>query len=350
MTIAANLGAFRMDGSRRRRWEIQRDSGIVGIPSNDCATCDPVLETARMVGAVRDGEPGALTRAPWFDTRDQYVVPQLTRDALALDVSKPVAEYREALALGIDTRPVLLGPISFLLLATMGDAPRLEILDQVMAIYAEAISRLAREGATWVQLDEPMLVTDISPDAQAAYGWAYAVLAGMPGAPKLLVATYFGGLGDNIALAALFPVAGLHVDLVRAPEQLDGILRALPHDRVLSAGVIDGRTVWRTDIEGAYRTLERIAYTRGTERLWVAPSCSLRYVPAEMSGPWRFDAEVRTWLTFGQEKLTEVAVLARAVDTGDLSAPEFDAGRRAAAAQRIAPAAFHEIIANLGVE
>jgi len=359
---------------RRRHWELQRDRGIASIPSNDFSLYDHVLDAAVMLGAIPDryatlrddpvalyfamargrqdarADVPAMEMTKWFDTNYHYIVPELSRNTVfSVASTKPVDEYLEARALGIDTRPVLLGPVSFLLLAKMADGSPLELLDRLLPVYAELLSRLRAAGASWVQLDEPMLVTDIAgkdagndaggADAAArvpaAYRRAYAALRAAAPELRLLIATYFGGVGDNLELAASLPVDGIHVDLVRAPGELDAVLRAWPADRVLSAGVVDGRNVWRTDLDAALAVLRRIADARGSERLWVGTSCSLLHVPVDLSLEERLDPEIRSWLAFGAEKLSEIAALAAAVDGGDAAAaPLFAESRRAVRGRR----------------
>jgi 5-methyltetrahydropteroyltriglutamate--homocysteine methyltransferase len=280
-------------------------------------------------------------------TCQHYIVPEFSADmALALTSTKPIDEYREARALGIDTRPVLLGPVSLLLLGKMQGASPLVLLDRVVSVYAEVLQALGRLGTSWVQLDEPMLVTDLSVEAREAYKRAYATLAATPGVPKRLVATYFGTLGDNLPLVAALPVDGIHVDLARAPEQLDALLHALPGERVLSAGVVDGRNVWRADLDATHAMLRRIADARGTERLWVAPSCSLLHVPVDLSLEQTLDADIRSWLAFGTEKLTEVAELARTASDDHPASAQFDQSRAAAADRRSSPRVHDPAVAK----
>jgi len=345
---------------RARHWILQRERGIDSIPSNEFSLYDQTLDTAVIVGAIparydalrsdplamyfamarglqRDElDVRAMEMTKWFDTNYHYIVPEFTPDTtFALTSTKPIDEFLEAKALGIDTRPVLLGPVSFLLLGKMaGGGSALELLDRLLPVYAELLQRLAAAGATWVQFDEPMLVTDLV-QAGTAYAHAYDVLKGAAPWVKLLLATYFGSVGDNLTLASSLRVDGLHVDLVRAPEQLDVVLRTWPTDRVLSLGVVDGRNIWRADPDPALVRLRRVAAERGTDNLWVGPSCSLLHVPVDLSLEQKLDAELRSWLAFGTEKLTEIAELAKAVATEDT--PFVKESRKAIAARRGSP-------------
>jgi 5-methyltetrahydropteroyltriglutamate--homocysteine methyltransferase len=283
----------------------------------------------------------------WFDTNYHYIVPELERgQSFRLSSQKPVAEYREAKALGIDATPVLIGPVTFLLLAkTRGEAfDRLSLLDALLPVYAETLETLRSAGATWVQLDEPMLALDRGEAERAAFLKAYGQLAQRAGKAQLLVATYFAALDDNLATALALPVQGLHVDLVRAPQQLDRLLAAWPKDRVLSAGVIDGRNVWRADLEKQAAVLERAAAKVGKDRLWVAPSCSLLHAPLDLDLETKLDPELTSWLAFAKQKLQEVVALAKgdhaAVDASSGAAKSRRASKRInnAAVQRRAAA------------
>ena len=331
---------------RRRHWQLQRDIGLDRIPANDFSFYDRMLDTCALVGAVppRYGWAGgevdldtyfamargsqgkgrdvtAMEMTKWFDTNYHYIVPELERgQSFRLSSQKPVNEYREAKALGIAATPVLIGPVTFLLLAkTKGQAfDRLSLLDALLPVYAEVLSALTAAGATWIQLDEPVLALDRTDAERAAFLNAYGQLAKRAGHAQLMVATYFSGLDDNLATALALPVHGLHVDLVRAPQQLERLLSAWPKGRVLSAGVIDGRNVWRADLRKQAALVERAAQKVGTDRLWIAPSCSLLHTPLDLDLETKLDAELKSWLAFAKQKLQEVVALAK----GDRAATE----------------------------
>jgi len=344
---------------RTAHWQTQRDLGIEHIPSNDFALYDQVLDAIQLLGAAPprytalESNPlrayfamarglqaegvdvPAMEMTKWFDTNYHYIVPELYSGmTFRRSSEKPIAELRESAAVGIRTRPVLIGPVSFLLLGKMHRASAVTLLDRLLPVYEEILTSLGREGAEWVQIDEPCLVTDLAEDAKGAFRAAYERLSRASHAPKILVATYFGALGPNLDLAASLPIAGLHVDLVRAPEQLRDVCKALPKDRALSAGLIDGRNVWRADLDDAYAKLREIADARGTERLFVAPSCSLLHCPVDRSTETELDAELSSWLAFSTDKLEEVAALARAIDRGDTAAPAFEKSRACQASRR----------------
>ncbi len=353
---------------RRRHWQLQRDAGLTRIPANDFSFYDRMLDTCAMVGAVPPrygfksdwmdpdtyfamarGSQGkgrdvtAMEMTKWFDTNYHYIVPELERgQRFRMASAKPANEYREAKALGIDATTVLIGPLTFLLLAKAkgGAFDRLSLLDALLPVYGDVLQSLAAAGATWVQLDEPSLALDRTDAERGAYLRAYKYLASRAGKLQLLVATYFAGLADNLSTALSLPVQGLHVDLVRAPEQLDPLLAKWPKGRVLSAGVIDGRNVWRADLAKQAALLERAAAKVGKDRLWVAPSCSLLHAPLDLDLETKLDAELKSWLAFAKQKLQEVVALAK----GDRAA--VDASSKAAksrrASQRINNAAVQQ--------
>src|SRR6266852_6173560 len=281
---------------------------------------------------LRDGAGGqsggrdvtAMEMTKWFDTNYHYIVPEFEPgQAFRLSSSKPVDEFLEAKALGIQTKPVLLGPVTFLLLGKTRTArfDRLTLLDALLPVYAEALSRLVAAGSTWTQLDEPSLALDRSVAERAAYVRAYRYLAERVPKAKLLVATYFAALDDNLATALELPVAGLHVDAVRSGERLASLLAAWPvgggrDGKVLSLGVIDGRNIWKADLSTTLRRLEDALERAGAAQLWVAPSCSLLHVPIDLELERRLDTELKGWLAFAKQKLAEVATLARALRDG----------------------------------
>ena len=345
---------------RRQTWQEQRDAGLDVIPSNDFSFYDQVLDTTAMLGAVpprfgydsgtvdldtyfamargRDDAP-AMEMTKWFDTNYHYIVPEFHRDQrFQLASTKPVDEFEEAKAAGIHTRPVLLGPVTYLALGKAKDAgldPQ-DLLEGVLPVYEEVLKRLAAAGADWVQIDEPRLALDLTDAERESFRTAYKRLAAA--GPKLMLATYFDGLRDNTELATQLPTHGLHVDLVRAPDQLDAVLRALPTDTVLSLGLIDGRNVWRADLSGLLPLVETARGAVGAERLELAPSCSLLHTPIDLEMEDRLDAELKSWLAFAKQKLHELSALATAGNHGRAAAKEaFDAADRALQSRRESP-------------
>ncbi|NKE46139.1 5-methyltetrahydropteroyltriglutamate--homocysteine S-methyltransferase [Roseomonas frigidaquae] len=408
MTIAANLGYPRIGPRRELKtalesfWSgksteaellataealragsraLQQGSGINHVPSTDFTLYDHVLDTACALGVVPDGygwsgegpvslatyfalargargteaeqeagiRPGAtaLEMTKWFDTNYHYLVPRLTPETrFQLTRNRWADAVREGLALGTRTRPVLLGPVSFLLLSKAEDVRPLDLLPALLPVYAEVLRGIAEAGATWVQIDEPCLVTDLPPGAEAAYATAYHALAEAAPGLDILLATYFGALRENLPFTAALPVAGLHLDLVRAPDQLADALAAWPADRWLSLGLVDGRNVWRTDLRQALGLAQHAAAGGRGKRLMVAPSCSLLHVPHSLKLETALDPALARRLAFANEKLAEVVALARGLDEGEAAiAPLLKASDAARAeAQRQDPA----VAARLG--
>lgn len=323
---------------RRENWELQQALGIDFIPSNDFSFYDQVLDTAAMVGAVparfgwhggpvsldsyfamargiqQDGlDAAAMEMTKWFDTNYHYIVPEFDpQQQFSLASDKALQEFVEAKQLGIQTRPVLLGPVSFLTLGKSleeGFDP-LTLLDRLLPVYAQLLQQLADAGADWVQMDEPCLVRDLNEEQRRAYQTAYDCFSAIP--LKIMLTTYFEGLRDNLPLAVGLPVAGLHLDLVRAPQQLESALAMLPQNMSLSLGVVDGRNVWRTDLDAVLAKIKQAHQALGDNRLIVAPSSSLQFVPYDLELEPNLDAELREWLAFARQKLDEVVFLKEA--------------------------------------
>ena len=321
---------------RARHWAMQKAAGIAGIPSNDFSFYDQMLDMTATLGAMpprfgavedevslgayfamargAEGVP-AMEMTKWFDTNYHFLVPEVRAgQTFRLASLKAVREFEEAKAQGIHTRPVIIGPVTWFALAksrTPGLAP-LELLPAALPVYVELLDRLAAAGADWVQVDEPILATDLGELHRAAFWTAYDELA--KATPRLMVTSYFGGLGPNLAVATKLPVAGLHIDLVRAPEQLEPVLAALAPDARLSIGVIDGRNVWRADLEAALAPVARAVAALGSDRVEVAPSCSLLHVPFDTGLEADLDPEIHAWLAFARQKLDEVVSLTAAAN------------------------------------
>jgi 5-methyltetrahydropteroyltriglutamate--homocysteine methyltransferase len=324
---------------RQRHWSLAARAGADVVPCNDSSLYDHVLDTAVLFDAIperyrdlfadaalagyfamaRGCKQGghdlhALEMTKWFDTNYHYIVPELhAGQRFALRGDKPVAEFLEARAAGHRARPVVLGPLSFLRLSkTVDGSDRLALLDALLPAYIELLGRLADAGAEWVQLDEPCLVLDLDADAAATYRRGYAALASGR-RPRILLASYFGALGANLTLAMQLPVDGLHVDLARAPRQIGAVLDALPAGRLLSAGAIDGRNVWRSRPDDVLPLLRRARDRVGTDNLWLAPSCSLLHVPIDLEAETSIDPQRRAWMAFARQKIEELRVYADAL-------------------------------------
>jgi len=328
---------------RAQHWQAQADAGIQLLPVGDFAWYDHVLTHSLMFGVVpqrfrpADGQPTldtlfAMARGvtnsccgggqaqemtKWFDTNYHYLVPEFSADQeFQLSWSQLFEEVEEAQARGHTIKPVLVGPLTYLWLGKLKgeDAEgfdKLELLERLLPVYGEVLDRLAAQGVEWVQIDEPILALDLPQDWKNAFERAYNLLQRAP--LKKLVATYFGGLEDNLSLAAALPVDGLHIDLVRAPEQYPLILDWLPTYKVLSLGLVNGRNVWRCDLEKALEVARHAAERLG-DRLWLAPSCSLLHSPVDLEREDRLDHELKGWLAFAVQKSAEVATLARAIN------------------------------------
>ena len=304
--------------------------------SADKAACGCAPGTHGVEAGVAAGE---MTK--WFDTNYHYIVPEFAADTtFRLDPSRILAQLAEARAQGVAAKPVLLGPVSYLALGKVRDAAhpdldRLSLLPRLLPVYTELLQVLADAGVEWVQIDEPILVTELSPDWQHALNLAYHHLKSVR--IKVLLATYFGPLKENAWLAANLPVAGLHLDAIRGREDVKPLLNLLPTHKVLSLGVIDGRNIWKTDLEAVLDWLEPVAVRLG-DRLWLAPSCSLLHVPVDLASEDGLDAELKSWLAFARQKLDELRVLARAINEGrDAVRDELAANRQAIESRRRSP-------------
>ena len=261
----------------------------------------------------------ALEMTKWFDTNYHYMVPEIAEgQEFALTALKPVEHFLEAKALGIHTRPVILGPVTFLKLAKARPSTfkPLDLLPKLLPVYAELLRRLSEAGADWVQVDEPVLVLDLTEGERHAFTLAYEALAAAAPKLKLMLTTYFGALDDNLAAVAALPVAGLHVDLVRAPQQIEAVLQATRPDQVLSLGVIDGRNIWRAGLAGIIERAEPVVSARGLDRVEIAASCSLLHVPIDLELETALDADLATWLAFATQKLDELSILGRGLAQG----------------------------------
>ncbi|HEU0196531.1 MAG TPA: 5-methyltetrahydropteroyltriglutamate--homocysteine S-methyltransferase, partial [Nevskiaceae bacterium] len=343
---------------RRRHWAAQ--AGLNWIPVGDFSFYDHMLDMSFTLGnlpervAGFEGDPldnlfrvarggtaevanaqpvAAAEMTKWFDTNYHYIVPEFTAaTTFKLDASRLLGQLAEAQALGVHAKPVIVGPVSYLALGKPKDgSAALELLPRLLPVYAELLQTLAEHGVEWVQVDEPILATDLPPGWRQAFRTAYARLSQVP--VKVLLTTYFGALGDNAELATALPVAGLHIDAVRGRGQVSEVVERLPADKVLSLGVIDGRNVWKTDLCGTLDSLKPLAARLG-ERLWLAPSCSLLHVPVDLESEQALDAEVKTWLAFAVQKLDELRLLGTALRGEDGVVADGLAANAAAIASR----------------
>jgi 5-methyltetrahydropteroyltriglutamate--homocysteine methyltransferase len=358
---------------RARHWALQRDAGLDFVAVGDFAFYDHVANHIQMFGceparfgfagdepelaryftmargvaaghshgddhacaqhAGGSGKP-ALEMTKWFDTNYHYLVPEFgSQTTFRLASKRLLDEVAQAQALGHVVKPVLLGPLTFLWLGKAKQAgfDRLELLDTLLPVYVELLTRLAALGVQWVQLDEPILGLDLPGAWPLAFERAYHELKAAD--VSIMLATYFSPLENHLGLACKLPVAGLHVDAVRAGHDLRAVLDWLPPQRELSIGIVDGRNVWRADLDHALSRLAPVLERRDG-RLWIAPSCSLLHVPLSLGDDTALDREMRSWLAGAKEKLGELDVIKRALSEGELAVRAELFSARAAIAAR----------------
>ena len=342
----SSRAALQEQGARLRQRHWQEQAGLDWVPVGDFSFYDQVLDMSFTLGHLPErvqgfhgdaldnyfrvargrsaqaeahqgccGAVAAGEMTKWFDTNYHYIVPEFTAATqFRLDASRLLAQLAEAGAQGVPAKPVLIGPVTYLALGKAKDGSnRLALLERLLPVYAELLDTLAAHGVQWVQIDEPILVTELDADWRHAFTTAYHQLKSCR--VKLLLATYFGQLQDNAYLAANLPVAGLHIDAVSDPGGVLPLLGLLPAHKVLSLGVVSGRNVWKTDLNATLDWLEPLAARLG-ERLWLAPSCSLLHVPVDLAQEQRLDAELKSWLAFARQKLDELRLLGRALRDG----------------------------------
>ncbi len=325
---------------RERHWILQKEAGITSIPSNDFSLYDQVLDALVLVGATPERfdnqadslaqyfamarnsqEQTAMEMTKWFDTNYHYLVPEWSSGLkLKPNTSKLLSEVREARALGIETRPVLIGPVTLLLLGKpVGNFDVTLLLPKLISVYQQVLTELQADGVTDVQMDEPMLVTDLGPWEKEAFRSAYWQLATVP--VNVMLTTYFGELGDNLSLALDLRTAGIQIDAVRAPKQVSEVVKALRKEQTLGLGVVNGRNIWVTDYAGVQPLLDLAVDALGADRVIVSTSCSLLHAPHDLQPETKLNPRIKRWLRFATEKLAELAELA----AGDRAAFEANA-------------------------
>ena len=351
---------------RKNNWLLQKSAGIDFIPSNDFAFYDNILGLIAATGAVpdrfkfsgdivdldlyfamargaqKDGlDVVAMEMTKWFDTNYHYIVPEFSKNQkFKFACKKIVNDYLEAKALNIETRPVLVGPLTFLLIGKMVDAKGdnanvLDLLPNLLAVYKEIFAALNVAGVKDLQIDEPCLATDLSAEALNAYTHAYKEINSFAGNIKLHLTTYFDSLGSNIDTAFALNTASVHIDLVRAPEQLDQALLAIGANQTLSLGLVDGRNIWINDLENSIAVAKKAIAKLGQERVIISSSCSLLHSPVDLNSELKLDSEIKSWLAFATQKLAEINAIAKAACGNEAVVQELlDANKKANALRK----------------
>ncbi|VAW60956.1 5-methyltetrahydropteroyltriglutamate--homocysteine methyltransferase [hydrothermal vent metagenome] len=339
---------------RQRHWQLQADAGVDLIPVGDFSHYDQMLDMSCLLGVIpprfekspsqkpvdiatyfamargeqREGKTvAACEMTKWFDTNYHYLVPEIHKDqTFELSFNKLFDEIEEAKSLGINAKPVIIGPITWLWLAKVkGESfDKLQLIIPLMEAYAKILTRLNEQGIEWVQMDEPVLALDLPVIWKSTLEYVYRKLSSETLAGKklkILLATYFGELDDNLLLACNLCVDALHVDIVRGNSQLENVIQHLPENKILSLGIIDGRNIWRTDLDNALHILKPTQELLG-DRLWIAPSCSLLHVPVNLQREEKLDSELKSWLAFAKQKLEELTILNSALNKGENAVSE----------------------------
>lgn len=357
---------------RRQNWETQREAGIELIPSNDFSLYDHVLDTSLMVGAIPeryhqllDGKSNkelelyyamargiqvgnldikAMEMTKWFDTNYHYLVPEFVKDQKFTRYSdKVLLEFEDAMHKGILTKPVLLGPVTYLLLGKEKEEGfvKTDLIDNLLPVYIAILKELASRGADWVQLDEPGLALDLTDNERLAFQSAYQQIREAVPKVRILLTTYFGALEDNLSTATSLPVDALHIDVTRGGESLAGILEDqtfVGSAKKLSLGVVDGRNIWKNDYNKSLELVASVTKVLGDDRVMIAPSCSLLHSPHDLDlekDETVLTPEIKNWMAFARQKLAEVVTLSRLAGTNWHSEEAFLINQEAIASRRV---------------
>ncbi|TSJ38931.1 5-methyltetrahydropteroyltriglutamate--homocysteine S-methyltransferase [Mucilaginibacter corticis] len=332
---------------RRQNWQVQQEAGIDLIPCNDFSYYDQVLDTSLMLGVIPQRYTPVLSKNPdnneidlyfamargyqkdglditamemtkWFDTNYHYIVPEFTANQQFKIFSEKVFEE---FTLGLNTlgkapKTVLIGPVTYLLLGKEKEQgfEKIDLIKNLVPVYIDILKKLKSYGAEWVQLDEPFLALDLNQKAKDAYTYAYKEIRKACAGLNLMVATYFESLHENTPLALSLPVNALHIDLVRAPQQLDKVLSLVPDNLILSLGVVDGRNIWKNDYIRSLSLIKNAVAAVGTDRVMIAPSCSLLHTPFDLDLETAINPEIKNWMAFAKQKLNEVNELSLIID------------------------------------
>ncbi len=324
---------------REQNWKLQQDAGIDLIPCNDFSFYDQVLDTSLMLGVIparyndiliknennkeidlyfamargyqKDGlDITAMEMTKWFDTNYHYIVPEFTQNQeFRLFSEKIFEEFNLAKHVtGTIPKPVLIGPVSYLLLGKEKEEgfEKIDLIKKIVPVYVDILKRLKKEGAAWVQMDEPFLALDLTQKEKEAFVYAYKEIKKECPEIKTLLTTYFEGLHQNTSFAVSLPVSALHIDLVRASKQLDNVLTLMPDTLSLSIGVVDGRNIWKNDYIRSLAHIKKAIAVIGKDRLMIAPSCSLLHTPFDLDLETDIHPEIKNWMAFAKQKLKEV--------------------------------------------
>jgi 5-methyltetrahydropteroyltriglutamate--homocysteine methyltransferase len=332
---------------RHENWNLQKEAGIDVIPSNDFSFYDHVLDHSLTFGAIpkrynevilkkgnseldlyfamargyqKEGlDVVAMEMTKWFDTNYHYIVPEFYKDQpFKLFSTKIIDEFYEAKQLGITTKPVLIGPVSYLLLGKEKEAgfEKIDLIKNLLPVYIEILSRLDALEVEYVQFDEPFLTLDLTEKDKKAYEYVYREIRKAFPRLKIVLATYFEGLGNNLALTTSLPVNVLHIDLVRAEDQLTDVLASLKEETILSLGLVDGRNIWKNDFEKSVLIINQAVEKRGLDKVWIAPSCSLIHSPVDLyneTNEQNLSAGIKQWLAYAKQKIAELATLKKLI-------------------------------------
>jgi 5-methyltetrahydropteroyltriglutamate--homocysteine methyltransferase len=339
---------------RQQNWELQKQAGIDLVPSNDFSFYDQVLDLSLTVGAIpkryhevilnkgnseldlyfamargyqKDNlDITAMEMTKWFDTNYHYIVPEFVKDQqFKLFSTKILDEYNESKRLGIKTKPVIIGPVTYLLLGKEKEAgfERIDLIKNLLPVYIDILKKLEEQHVEWVQFDEPFLSLDLTDKDKAAYKYVYAEIKKQFPNLKTLLTTYFEALKDNKELATSLPVTALHIDLVRNPEQLQPVLDVIPSNLILSVGVVDGRNIWKNDFKTSLALIETAQANIGVKRLIISPSCSLIHSPCDLeleTNESVLTPEIKQWLSFAKQKVDEIVTLKQLVNGEEAAA------------------------------
>ncbi len=327
---------------RKNNWQLQQNAGISYIPSNDFSYYDHILDMITTVGAIperfafnggnvdldlyfsmarglqKDGvDVVAMEMTKWFDTNYHYIVPEFSKNQeFKFSSNKIIEQYEEAKSLGIETRPTIIGPVSFLLLGKMVDnSQRWELIDSLLAIYEQIFAKLIEAGVKDIQIDEPYLVTNLTEEVQALYKDVYKRIKGFAGDVNVHLATYFDDLADNAQTAFELDVDSVHIDLVRAPNQLENALNLLKDNQSISLGLVDGRNIWINDLEASSNIAKHVASKIGSDRVIIAPSCQLLHTPVDLNSEKDLDVDIKSWLSFATQKLAEINAISKVANS-----------------------------------